>query len=274
MGCVGMVVKLLGICGEETAHRRTEGLTALDHAARGGHLETVRLLASVPIPRSVSAEHHGLVLDEFETQEHYLSEGLLSSALAGNLEVSQYLIREGAAANYAPSNRFTPLYCAASTGNLELVQFLLASGADPDLRAQYGTPPLFNAADLDIVRALLAAGANIHAKDTESLNVLSVVESVEMVRFFLEHGVDPNNEDDSGRTPLHYACLRNVAAPVELLLQFGATTVEKADATGHIPVVLAMRTACLEVVKVLRPFVLDPDLKAKIARWWKTWKEI
>jgi ankyrin repeat protein len=275
MGCVDMVVKLLGICGEETVHRRTGGLTALDHAARKGHLEVVRLLAPIPIPQSSSAVHDGLVSDEFKTQEHYLSEGLLSSALAGNLEVSQYLIREGAAANFSPSfDRVTPLYFAASTGNLELVQLLLASGADPDMRAQYGTPPLFIAADLDIVRALLAAGVNIHAKDTSSVNVLSSVESVEMLRFFLEHGVDPNNEDDFGRTPLHYACSTNVTAPVKLLLQFGAATVEKADTAGHTPVVLAMRGACLEVVKVLQPFVQNPDLKAKIARWWKTWKEI
>ncbi|KAJ7876104.1 hypothetical protein B0H14DRAFT_2714611, partial [Mycena olivaceomarginata] len=62
MGCVGMVVKLLGICGEETAHRRIEGLTALDHAAREGHLEIVRLLASIPIPKSSSTVHDGLVL--------------------------------------------------------------------------------------------------------------------------------------------------------------------------------------------------------------------
>jgi ankyrin repeat protein len=271
MGCVGIVIKLLGICGEETAHRRTEGLTALDHAAREGHLEIVRLLASIPIPQSSSAVHDGLVSDEFETQEHYLSEGLLSSALPGNLEVCQYLVGEGAAVNFAPSNRVTPLYCAASTGNLELVQFLLASGADPDLRTQYGIPPLFSAADLDIVRALLAAGANIHAKDNESLNLLSSVmnESVEMLRFFLEHGVDPNNEDDEGNTPLHIACQYYAAATVECLLQFGATTVEKANHYGDTPVDVAMRIANSEVVKVLQPLVQNPDLKAKIARWWK-----
>ncbi|KAJ7819961.1 ankyrin repeat-containing domain protein [Mycena olivaceomarginata] len=182
---------------------------------------------------------------------------------------------EGAAVNFAPSNRVTPLYCAASTGNLELVQFLLASGADPDLRAQYGIPPLFNAAGLDIVRALLAAGANIHAKGRESQNVLPLVvdKSVEMLRFFLEHGVDPNHEDVFGRTPLHYACQRNVTAPVELLLQFGAATVEKADGAGRTPVDHAMRTASLKVIKVLQPLVQNSDLEAKIARWWKKREE-
>ncbi|KAJ7361103.1 ankyrin repeat-containing domain protein [Mycena albidolilacea] len=252
MGCVGMVVKLLGICGEETVHKRTGGLTALDHAACKGHLEIVRLLASIPIPQSSSAVHDGLVSDEFETQEDYLSEGLMSSAYAGNLEVSQYLIREGAAANYAPSNRVTPLYYAASTENLELVQFLLASGADPDLGAQqYGTSSLFSAAGLDIVRALLAAGANLHAKDNESQNVLSSAmdKSVEMLRFFLEHGVDPNNEDDDGNTPLHIACHYHAAATVECLLQFGATTVEKANHYGDTPVDVAMRITNSEVQK-------------------------
>jgi ankyrin repeat protein len=125
-------------------HRRTGGLTTLDHAARKGHLEVVRLLAPIPIPQPSSAIHNNLVSDEFKTHEHDLSEGLLSSAVPGNLEVSQYLVwdSEGAAVNFAPSSRVTPLYCAASTGNLELVQFLLASGADPKVRTRYRTPPL------------------------------------------------------------------------------------------------------------------------------------
>ncbi|KAJ7837328.1 hypothetical protein B0H14DRAFT_2589193 [Mycena olivaceomarginata] len=256
MGCLGIVVKLLGICGEETVHRRTGGLTALDHAARKGHLEIVRLLASIPIPQSSSAVHDGLVSDEFETQEHYLSEGFLSSVLAGNLEVSQYLIGEGAAVNFAPSNRVTtPLYYATSTGNLELVQ-----SYSPRVLTQTYAP---NTESLPC--------ANIHAKGRESQNVLPLVvdKSVEMLRFFLEHGVDPNHEDVFGWTPLHYACQRNVTAPVELLLQFGAATVEKADGAGRTPVDHAMRTASLKVVKVLQPLVQNPDLEAKIARWWK-----
>lgn len=91
-------------------HRHTGGLTALDHAAHKGHLEVVRLLAPIPIPQPSSAIHNSLVSDEFKTQEHDLSEGLLSSALPGNLEASKYLVGEGAAVNFAPSNRVTALH--------------------------------------------------------------------------------------------------------------------------------------------------------------------
>jgi ankyrin repeat protein len=94
--------------------------------------------------------------------------------------------------------------------------------------------------------------------------------SVEMLRFFLEHGVDPNHEDVLGQTPLHHAChYYHAAATVECLLQFGATTVEKANHYGRTPVDVAMRPGNWEVVKILQPLVQNPDLKAKIARWWK-----
>ncbi|KAJ7837345.1 ankyrin repeat-containing domain protein [Mycena olivaceomarginata] len=96
----------------------------------------------------------------------------------------------------------TPLFHAAGSANLGLVQFLLTSGADPNLPTRFGSTPLFNAANMDIVRTLLAAGANIHTQNAGSENVLpKFMSDLEMLQFFLDRGVDPNHVDDDGETP-------------------------------------------------------------------------
>ncbi|KAF8204145.1 ankyrin repeat-containing domain protein, partial [Mycena galopus ATCC 62051] len=125
------------------------------------------------------------------------------AARDGHVEImSKYLLLEGAnpnSFNYRVHSGATPLHYAANAGNLELVQLLLASGADPD-------SGLFHVANINVAEVLLAAGADPNAKDHNSANVLAhKLEDIELLRFFLERGVNLNNEDYLGNTPLHLA---------------------------------------------------------------------
>ncbi|KAJ7361080.1 ankyrin repeat-containing domain protein [Mycena albidolilacea] len=281
LGLRDMVVKLLGMCGEEMVHRRAEGRpgrTALDYAARNNHLEIVKLLAPIPVPDS--STRNGVPLpDTIEAQ--YLSIALLAAVQVGNTEVSEYLVSEGADVNFlALWAGGTPLSYAAKTKNLGLVQFLVSAGADPNLQAN-NTIPLFNATltrNLEIVQALVAAGADIHVQSRDQHNVLVCCATVELLRFFLERGVDPNLEDRDGNTPLHHVCARAktefAAAAVELLLRFGAAvTVEKPGQYGFTPVDIAVARYDTETLELLEPLVQDTDLKGKIAARWKELEE-
>ncbi|KAJ7242550.1 ankyrin repeat-containing domain protein [Mycena haematopus] len=282
-----MVVKLLGMCGEEMAarvHARDDAnLTALDYAAGCGHLDIVQLLAPISLPSSdVSINSSGetrerymsitllkMALDSgadsgvimmdiaqliaphpislsgasitsptIETRERYLSIALRESAKYRHFEISQHLISKGADVNFL-DNRFhfsTPLFYAVGSQSLELVQLLLASGADPNRSGNTGIVPLFHAAtfrSVDIAQALLAAGANLDAQDNRSRNVLFCdIEDIEMFRFLLECGADPNYRDRFGHTPLHHISYRptELRKPfVELLLQFGAVMTKETD---------------------------------------------
>ncbi|KAJ7361113.1 ankyrin repeat-containing domain protein [Mycena albidolilacea] len=167
------------------------------YAVHKGHLEIVKLLVPIPVPSFV-------VRDGLVSNGRYLGDGLVQSTAAGDLEISQYLIMAGADVNHDRGGynmRDTSIPIAAGSANLGLVQFLLASGADPNLPTHFGSTPLFNAANVDIVRTLLSAGANIHAQNTGSQNVLpTFMIEIEMLQFFLERGVDPNHIDDNGET--------------------------------------------------------------------------
>ncbi|KAJ7837425.1 ankyrin repeat-containing domain protein [Mycena olivaceomarginata] len=264
MGLRVMVTKLLWIWLPVRVHAHSTNpwaRTALDFAAHQGHLEIVKILAPIrnDVPLLLSDAH-----------EQYLGRALRDSMRLGSLEISRYLVAEGADINFLddPDEGVTPLALAARTGNVELVQL-----PDPNAHTVYGFILLFVAANIDIAQTLLAGGANVHITDISSQN-LAIIDNVEMLRLILQRGVDPNRADTWGRTPLHSACLsndgaKNAKARVEFLLQFGAHTVEKVNGGGVTPVDYAMQKDYSEVVKTLEPLVQDPELKLRIAEWWE-----
>ncbi|KAF8136008.1 ankyrin repeat-containing domain protein [Mycena galopus ATCC 62051] len=265
-GSLIMVRKLLKLYGEEMAarvHRRKNGVTALDTATMLGHLEIVRLLAPIRMPSTS---------DTF--QKRYLSLALQKSAMTGQLEITKYLVSEGADVDFLDTLAacdYAPLTFAAGQ-NITLVQFLLGAGASPNLRSCHDRVALFTAADVDIAQTLLSAGADIHAVDATSRNVFGYIDDTELLRFYLEHGVDPTHEDQGGESALHYVCQESRFGQdaVELLLQFGVATIEKANGLEQTPVDIAMSAGRPEMVEILKPLVQDPDLKARIAAWEET----
>jgi ankyrin repeat protein len=272
LGLRTMVVKILAMYSKHYGEKMMAKVlahgkrgTPLNYAARNGQIEIVKLLA--PIPSSVVRSDPPPLGPEMQ---QYLGDALRISARAGELEISQYLIMQGADVNFPGDDlSLPPLFDAAGTGNLGLVQLLLASGADPNLQNRYGARPLFKSSNLDVAKTLVAAGADIHATDITSRNVLAHTrKNTEMFRFFLKRGVDPNLADYTGNTPLHHASSGNSESElVELLLQFGAATVEKANLDGYTPVHIAMDQNNWEVVKILEPLVQNPDLRAEIEAW-------
>ncbi|KAF7337756.1 Ankyrin repeat protein [Mycena sanguinolenta] len=272
-GLSHMVCKLSRMYGEVMVAKvhALEGLrmTALDHAALAGHIDVVRLLAPVPVPSS--GTRAGVPLRY--THDQYLGLALIESARAGHLEISQYLVSKGADVNCFDAQHLhtTPLYYATLSDNLALVQLLLDSGADPNLGDYSGRVPLFNATSVAVAKALLDGGTNIHAKDIHSNDVFAYrIANIKLLRFLLESGVNPNHRSATGQASLHYACyiddVEIAKASVELLLQFGAV-VDIVDTRGRTSVDIAMRPGLEEVVRVLEPFVKNPDLKLKVATW-------
>ncbi|KAK3725918.1 Transient receptor putative cation channel sub A member 1 [Vermiconidia calcicola] len=74
--------------------------------------------------------------------------------------------------------------------------------------------------------------------------------NLEMAEFLLQQGLDPNEQDGSGRTALMSACLEDNEEATALLLRHGAAT-QIADKGGSTPLSEAARRNYVSIVKML-----------------------
>ena len=122
-----------------------------------------------------------------------------------------------------------PVADAAMRQDAGAVRTLVTGDADPDAAHGDGMTGLHWAAhngDVDILRVLLAAGADVEARtrlgDHTPLHVASRSAQAAAVRELLEAGAEANAIATTGATPLHFAAASGSAGAVAALLDHGA----------------------------------------------------
>jgi ankyrin repeat protein len=155
------------------------------------------------------------------------------AARQGHTDVLKVLIEAGAAVNPREANEMTPLLMAVSNDNVASALYLLAHGGDVNAQDWYGRSPLWEAVNvrnlyvhnatfkngidrapvLDLIQALLAAGADVNARTKETPpfrnHLLEITGSLEWVDF-------------TGQTPFLTAALAGDITVMKLLLAKGA----------------------------------------------------
>jgi ankyrin repeat protein len=139
----------------------------------------------------------------------------------GPIDAVVLLLRYGADVNGWDERRMsTPLLRAVMIKHVEAVHILLAAGADPNACGEEGDSPLRFCADnrlLEMARLLLhcGAGKTIHeAGGLAGMNALGLAVyglHVDMVRLLLAHGADPHVQDADRMTVFDH--LRHVPLP-------------------------------------------------------------
>ncbi len=104
----------------------------------------------------------------------------------------------------------TPLSIAAYRGDLEMVQTLVDHGAGVDDRIEVDTPECQGHTGL-----MKVASLDPRYKGTHNL--------MEILRYLLDHGADPNIRDVNGYTALSYAMGQRNLEAARLLVEHGAT---------------------------------------------------
>lgn len=190
--------------------------------------------------------------------------------MRGNPEGALLLLDAGANPNAARVTADQPaLWWAASTGALEVVRALLAKGAKVDARDKWGSSPLTVACSsghTDVVKQLLDAGADVHNQISDKRTVINLAVrggKAEILGLLLDHGADLQSRQPNF-TPLGFACFEGNAAQVKLLLDRGA----KPDATSNgagfskaTPLHIAARGGKVKMVQHLLDAGAKPTLR-------------
>ncbi|MBJ6764459.1 ankyrin repeat domain-containing protein [Myxococcaceae bacterium JPH2] len=136
-----------------------------------------------------------------------------------------------------------PLFDAVVRGDVAAVRTLAASSVGTPLVDEFGRPPLSVACaragevSLDVVQALLDAGADLHAVQGKASDEEAgwtalhqaclrgtFPSAIEVVRLLLERGANPRGSgSDGGFTPLYFALTTHHLGIAEALLKAGAS---------------------------------------------------
>jgi len=161
---------------------------------------------------------------------------LMAAVLFADTRCVKLLLDHGADPNAGDKAGATPLMWAVP--DIAKVKLLVASGADVNaVSKNLGRTPLLIAASFPgsvaVLQLLVDHGANIHAKDRRGMHALgraALSADVDVVRFLVEHGCDPN--ETGYLSTIRYA--RQYRPTLEYLLSKGANVEKDALAmTAH-----------------------------------------
>ena len=147
-----------------------------------------------------------------------------------------------------------PLLFASMSGDLEGVTLLLARGASPNRRDS----PLSEAitfGHVDVVRALVAAGAKIDLVESTGVNLLhwaTLTNRPDVIPELAKAGVNINAVDEHGYTPLMYAATIDFGdtATLDALLASGADRTIR-NPSGRTPLQQAQRLGLANLAKAI-----------------------
>lgn len=143
--------------------------------------------------------------------------------------------------NYTDKNGYSLLCFAIHFGKLKSVQFLIEKGADIHQKNPefYSEAPLHLAArdfNAEIIQALLSAGADINALNTENQTPLIFALGHEKadIALFKDAGADLLIQDKYNKTALHYAAQAGHIAAIQDLLAAGLDLHAQDDAENNV----------------------------------------
>jgi ankyrin repeat protein len=250
------MVQLLLDAGAKIEAEDRAGMTALSHAA---WRENETSLGSAKLLLANGAEINHLSKAGYP---------LTLACTSGNTSMVELLMEHGADVN--PSGGFTPLMGAARGSQVELIEWLLKEGADPNAVNRNGWTALMEAAELEntdgeIIAMLIEAGAKVNARCAEGKTALMCAlmwAQPATIRQLLDLGADVRMKDEDGSTALMLAAEESSVEVVAMLVEAGAK-VDATNAEGKSALMWAAKFARPAAVRLLLDQGADVRMKDK-----------
>jgi ankyrin repeat protein len=249
-GCLGAVQVLLQIVGDQgLGEQDAEGLTALYHAAGGGHTDVMAFLLTRGAQAS-SKDSVGITPLTHASFEGQLGAVKLLFGIVGDKGLAE--TDEGGA---------TALHYAAYNGREEVAAWLLSHGLQANRKDKTGITPLMEASargHVGMMQKLLQATGGQGLTDTDdqgwtALHFAVMAGLGRPIDFLISNGAQATSKDLKGMTPLMHACVtKKLAVVCGLLRQEGDRGLQETDQHGRTALHLACRSgAWEELVRML-----------------------
>ena len=183
-----------------------------------------------------------------------------------SLSILKALIEHGAFVNTSNTLDQTALFEAAYNGDLTKVSILLEHGA-LNMPDKWGFTPFWAAAKeghIAIVRLMQTYGFSDPSIDNSLLDFHAAIqknESERIANFIRNGGIDINQPNEKGETPLALAARLKDATVAKWLIDSGAqATINAQDILGVTPLYEAMLAGNEPVLKLLMAYGADPSI--------------
>lgn len=191
------------------------------------------------------------------------------SAYSWNYDMTETLLNKGAMITGKDSLGLTPLHIAVDVGAFDIVKLFIDRKVDVNIKGGLDVTPLHIASmrgKPKIAELLLADNADINTKflsntpfhlvfdykiiEDEYLNQIMIVQKVRTAKVLLKYGVNINEQNSNGWTPLHKAVNSEVRDFVRLLIEAGSA-IDVKDNDGKTPLDLANEKHLTEIIEIL-----------------------
>ncbi|KAL5012078.1 hypothetical protein ScPMuIL_010629 [Solemya velum] len=184
---------------------------------------------------------------------------LLCASRKGLHRVVEKLLKLGANVNNVDHNGCSPLWAAVSEGRRDIVELLLLQpniDANKACRQYKSTPDHAIKTQYGIILNVPCYGKSFKAENSYHIGMCSPLEeavknqNIQMIDLLCFYGVNLDNSNSHGWTPLHYACFIGDITTVALLI-FHKCNINAITSKNETPLYIASAVGHKEIVKML-----------------------
>ncbi|KAL7912459.1 ankyrin repeat-containing domain protein [Trichoderma velutinum] len=219
--------------GVDPNEKNREGKTALFEAINAGRVDIVGSLLDQGADPNLPGPKHMLWPAAHQTPclqlllshgaDYKKCPGIMELATSlNNIEAVRVLLKAGVDPNAKKDGVYTPLCTSIRDNRMDIFQLLLSSGADPNVMAsEYPAFKCVTHKRVHLLPALVTAGADLHSPKG-ILEMAVSTNNMEALSWLLDQGLDPNERNPKGYSPLTTAIRENRMEMIEILLARGA----------------------------------------------------